>query len=335
MKKNLLYKCLLLALAGPAVTAQAQYKKSTADADTARLGTVTIIGNRINAIDDTLPNVDVIQVSTLREIDVDNIQSALKRNPAIEVNTTQRQPQLYIRGMGENYTEITLDGQHLPEFFAFGPFSSGGRDFIETDTLKQIDIIKGLHSPKQKSSALAGTVNMRTYEPSDLVGKGRPTYFSFKTGYTSKDRGLAGTVTVAGGEDALKGMLIYTRRDYHEPKNMGSDATKTRRAKQDIKQNNLLAKAELNLENARFLLTGEVFDRDLKRTNRYPRRPGDGKPTDNPTKRSRLGVESEFYNLVNLDLVKVGASLLNYKQTDNQSGFGVHHYNQKNLNFHI
>ena len=319
LNKKILSHCVLLAMAGSAVTAQAQEQSQPlsglAQQPTA-LQPITIIGNTINGIDDTLPNVDVVNLNVLRNPSVNNLRDAVKKNPAVEINVSGNgsADQLRIRGFGENYTELTLDGQKMPDYFAYGRYTSGGRDFVETDTLKQIDIVKGRHSPKQSNGALAGSVNMQTYDPSDFVDAQYPFFASVKTGYTSKNRGVSATATVAAAQDNLSGLIVYTRRHGHESKDMGDDANKTLHDKQDIDQQNILAKGEMALENGRVILTGEYFDHKQRIMPRY--NPNKEEHTD-PTKRARFKAEGDFTNVWGLDEANVQASVNNYRQTTN------------------
>ncbi|MBV7433810.1 TonB-dependent receptor [Cardiobacteriaceae bacterium TAE3-ERU3] len=332
MNKNILCRCVILAVTGSVVTAQAQEQSQPVFGlaqQPAELQPITIIGNTINDIDDTLPNVDVVNLNVLRNPSVNNLRDAVKKNPAVEINSSGNgsADQLRIRGFGENYTELTLDGQKMPEYFAFGPYTSGGRNFVETDTLKQIDIVKGLHSPKQNSGALAGSVNMQTYDPSDLVDADAPFFASLKTGYTSKDKGASATAMVAAAQGNLSGLVAYTRRHSHETKNMGNDVDKTLHDKQDIDQQNILAKGELAVENGSIILTGEYFDHKQQVIPRYNPQ---AKAHTDPTKRKRFKAEGNFTNVWGLDKASVQASVNNYSQTTET--YGTSHFKQNNLN---
>lgn len=328
MKKTILCRCVAMAMAGSIVTVQAQSQAVSTAQQPLRLQPITIIGNNINDIDDTLPNVDVVNLNVLRNPSVNDMRDALQKNPAVEINSKNGSAdQLRIRGFGENYTEVTLDGQKMPDYFAFGPYTSGGRDFVETDTLKQIDIVKGLHSPKQSSGALAGSVNMETYDPSDLVDAQEPFFASLKTGYTSKNKGVSGTAMIAAAQDNFSGLVIYTRRHSHETENMGNDADQTLHDKQNINQQNILAKGELTLEKGSVLLTGEYFDRKHHIEPRYSTR---SKEHTDPTKRKRFKVEGNFSDTWGLDKAEMQASVNNYTQTTET--YGTSHFKQNNIN---
>lgn len=347
MRQTYLVRSLMLALSTMAVATQAQeatpvdvseplvITDAGVASKTLTLNPITIMGNTSNAIDNTLPKVDIVNLNTLRNPRITNFKDAVTSDPAVEINSSgsgQAQA-LYIRGMGQNYTELTLDGQEMPVFFTFGPYTSGGRDFIETDTIKQIDIIKGLTSPKQKSGALAGTVNMQSYNPSDFVDADKPLHLGFKTDYTSKNKGVGASLTLAGANNHLSGMLIYTHRRYHELDNMGSNSSKTLHDKQDISQHNILAKGELTLNNGNVLLTAEHFERDHTTYPRYPRSPKSPKSYEQPTSRTRLAASTELYDTLGLDELRAEIWGQQFKQTT--AVFGTTDYKQDNVGVKI
>lgn len=349
MKNTHFHHCLMAALATLSIVAHAENQPQQA-VDSAQnkvpeynLKTVTIIGNRINNIDNTLPNVDVINPNKLRNPAVSNLKNAVAQNPAVAVSSSAgsgQASQLFIRGLGQNYTELTLDGQEMPSFFAFGPYTSGGRDFIETDTIKQVDIIKGLVSPKQKTGALAGTVNMESYSPSDFVDADKPYHFAIKPGYTSKNRGFSTTLTAAGySTKGIDGMLMYTHRRYHELENQGDDATRTRRNHQDLTSHNILAKGGYHFGQGNVSLTLEHFERDYTTNARYPNPKRPSKATQQPTKRDRLALKTELVQVAGLDKLKAEISTNHFHQvtvdygttTHKQTDFGMRVDGEKSL----
>lgn len=329
MKQTYFYRCVALALVSGVGVSSTMAQEANSPLFRGQLQEITIIGNTINEIDNTLPNVDVVNLNVLRNPGVNDLRAALQQNPAVEINSTSNgnATQLRIRGFGANYTEVTLDGQKMPTYYVFGPFTSGGRDFVETETLKQIDIVKGLHSPKQDSGALAGSVNMQTYDPSDLVDADNPLFISVKPGYTSKNRGVSGSLTFAGQHDNMSGLLIYTQRHYHELDNMGNDADQTRQDKQTINQHNLLAKGEMTFDHGSVLLTGEYFKRKQWVTPRYNEA---AESYTDPTTRKRLQAEGHFYDLGGLDSADMQVSFGDYRQQTHI--ISVSDFVQRNIN---
>ncbi len=298
MNKNLLNKSIMLLLAQAAWSANAQ-----TDNRIAELEFVDVIGYKENGIDETLNDVDIVPLSNLRDASVVDVRSAFKYSPVIEV-TSGTSEQIRIRGFGKNYTEMTIDGEPTTEFINFGSNTFGGKNIVEIDTLKQIDIVKGRHSPKQSGGAVAGTVNMQTYSPSDFVDSEDPYYFSLKTGYTSKNRGVSGGLTSAFSNGAVNGLAIYSYRNFHELENFGSEAEGTLRDEENAKQQNLLLKGEMELDAGRVLVTGEHFDltQDVL------------EGTETSTKRNRLSASVELENVLHVDTLQAKLFASNYQQ---------------------
>ncbi len=132
---------------------------------------------------------------------------------------------------------------------------------------------------------------MQTYSPSDFVDSENPYYFSLKTGYTSKNDGLGGSLTSAFSTSSFDGLAIYSYRNYHELDNFGKKSEGTLRDKEDAKQQNVLLKGEMEIGAGRLLMTGEHFDLDQDIV----------KGTETATKRDRLSATVELNDVLNLD----------------------------------
>ncbi len=327
MKKTIIYQSLIIAFVSAIPPVYAEENNTHQDKLIWELPPVNVIGYTDNTIDETLPGVETIQMEELRNPAVTDIRSIFAKTPSIEVNSSSngQAQQLRIRGFGKNYAELKIDNEPTPSFFVFGPYTSGERSFIETDTLKQVDIVKGLQSPKQSTGALAGTINMQTFDPSDFVDSEKPFYFSIKPSYTSKNKGFGSTLTLGAASGKVSSLLMYSYRRYHELENKGSDREKTRRDKQNTDQHNILMKGEVGLDKGRLVFTGEHFKIDNETTPRYPR--GNPSAYEEPSKRSRLSAKAELDNVFGLDEFLATASWQKYDQTDHV--FNKNEYQQK------
>ena len=162
-----------------------------------------------------------------------------------------------IRGIDGNRILMMVDGVRIPESYAGGGSNGAisGRDMVESDTLKQVDIVKGPYSALYGSDALGGVVNMVTLSPSDFVDAGKRGHFGLKHGYRSRDRSHGVTATVAGFHENAEGLLMLTRRQGHETENMGSDTSySTARTATNPQKNNaynILAKGNIGNERHR------------------------------------------------------------------------------------
>jgi hemoglobin/transferrin/lactoferrin receptor protein len=152
-----------------------------------------------------------------------------------------------IRGLDGNRVRIEVDGVSAPDAFAIGSFSSAGRDFVDLDSLKRVEIVRGAASALQGSDALGGVVSFVTKDPRDyMTSGGDGHYLGIKGLYDSADRQSTESVTGAlqQGDHGL--MAVLTHRDGRALNNRGErdayGSTRTRPNPQETDSNALLAK---------------------------------------------------------------------------------------------
>src|SRR5262249_53344856 len=85
-----------------------------------------------------------------------------------------------IRGLGGNRVRIEVDGIAVPDTFSIGSFSNAGRDVVDLDSLKRVEIVRGAASSLYGSDALGGVVSYVTKDPNDYVGASGGQYVSGK-----------------------------------------------------------------------------------------------------------------------------------------------------------
>ncbi len=91
-----------------------------------------------------------------------------------------------IRGIGGNRVKIEVDGVSTSDAFSIGSFSNASRDFVDIDSLKQVEIIRGPASAVFGSDALGGVVSFVTKGPQDLLGDSN-SYLDLGAGFNSVD----------------------------------------------------------------------------------------------------------------------------------------------------
>ena len=211
-------------------------------------------------LDKAAPNVSVIGRKTLNQASAQNLDDIVMYEFGVSVpsdNNRRGHAGINIRGIDGNRILMMVDGVRIPESYAGGGSNGAisGRDMVESDTLKQVDIVKGPYSALYGSDALGGVVNMVTLSPSDFVDEGKRGYFGLKHGYRSRDRSHGVTATVAGFHENAEGLLMLTRRQGHETENMGSDTSySTARTATNPQKNNaynILAKGSIGNEHHR------------------------------------------------------------------------------------
>lgn len=206
--------------------------------DAALLGPVTVTATRTpSAANRTAASVSVITDEDIQEQQASTIKDAVRYEPGVTVRRTAYRPgsaalgggrdgdsSINIRGLEGNRVLLMEDGIRLPNAFSFGPLEAGRGDYSDLDTLKRIEILRGPASALYGSDGLTGAVNFITKDPKDLLSVyQKPYYFSLRPSYDSADRSVGATVSAAGGNDRVQGMIIANGRRGHELDTRGSN----------------------------------------------------------------------------------------------------------------
>ncbi|WP_109123629.1 TonB-dependent hemoglobin/transferrin/lactoferrin family receptor [Dyella sp. C11] len=169
---------------------------------------------------------------------VTNIRDLVQYEPGVSVIGTAGRfglDSFNIRGLSGNRTRIEIDGISMPASFganvAGGSFRAG-RNFIDLDDIKQVDIVRGPASVLYPSDALGGTVSLQTKDPADYLRGDGSNYIAVKEQVDSTDRSLSTTATFAGGDKRNGVLFVANHREGHETDNKGdvggTGATRTR-----------------------------------------------------------------------------------------------------------
>lgn len=151
-----------------------------------------------------------------------------------------------IRGLGGNRVRIETDGIAVPDAFSIGSFSSANRNFVDLDTLKAVEVVRGPGSALYGSDALGGVVSFVTKDPSDYLDDGDDAYFGFKLGYLGENNRLFGSATAAFGGERWSGLVAIGHHQGQERENRGENrsrnATRTAPNPQENDGRSLLTK---------------------------------------------------------------------------------------------
>lgn len=243
-------------------------------ADTPKpLDTVTVTAERTaRPLAESAPHVSVLTRTDLDRAAATDLDTLLRYEPGVSVASDpgrRGNASVTIRGIDGNRILMMVDGNRLPDALIGGGVNSAisGRDLVEPDTLRQVDIVKGPHSALYGSDAIGGAVNFSTYSPSDFVDADKPLHLGLKQSHSSVDDGNATTATLAASHGNVAGLLMLTQRRAHEADNQGElDVDGSRRTTpnpQLSKTDNVLAKLAFGGEGPhRVELSAERFDRD-------------------------------------------------------------------------
>lgn len=135
-----------------------------------------------------------------------------------------------IRGLENNRVSIDIDGVELPAGTDRGTSTPSGRvqagstgigrgDYLDPYLYGSVDIASGATDVSNSNNALGGSVSFVPKSPDNFLSSNKHSYFGYQAGYDSADRSFHNGITAAGGDDTLRGVVVYSRRDGNETEN--------------------------------------------------------------------------------------------------------------------
>lgn len=219
-------------------------------AQTVDLDTVTITATRIETRVLDVPA--TVTVKSRNDMDrelVFDLKDLVRYEPGVTVSDDGGRfgiSDITIRGIGGNRVLMEVDGVRMPDAFSIGSYANSGRDVVDTDLLKRVEIVRGSVSSLYGSDAIGGVVAFTTKDPEDLLRADDNFGFSAKAGYSGWDDSTLAGATFAARARAWSGLLAYTHRDGHETDNSGDvggvGTTRTAPVPQDRYSDSVLAK---------------------------------------------------------------------------------------------
>lgn len=224
------------------------------------------------AIVDVPNTVDVIDRARMDILLVRDIADLFRYEPGVTVGRNIGRfglSDIRIRGLGGNRVRIQTDGIAVSDAFAIGSFSNANRNFVDPDTLKRVEVVRGPTSSLYGSDALGGVVSFVTKDPADYLADGRDAYFGFKLGATTADEGLFANATAAFGGARWSGLVAVGHRQGKETETMGEvggeGSARTQANPQSANGRSVLAKAVFAPDaRQRFRLTVEGNEDDVE-----------------------------------------------------------------------
>jgi hemoglobin/transferrin/lactoferrin receptor protein len=273
--------CFAAASATALLCAQVAFAADASPADAVELDKVTVTATRSEKkLQDAPVTASVISSDEIEDGLVKDIKDLVRFEPGVSV---RRAPTRFtaagastgrdgnsgfnIRGLEGNRVLILVDGVRVPDGYAFGAQNMGRGDYVDLDTLKSVEIVRGPASALYGSDGLAGSVNYFTKDPSDLLTAGKSFALRGRVGYASSDESWTESLTAAGQSGNWEGLIAYTRRDGEGQKTAGTnDSANTDRTTanpEDNQSNAVLARVVYTLNDQnRFRLTYDHLDSD-------------------------------------------------------------------------
>lgn len=242
------------------------------DAEVLNLDTVTVSANRVDkTLQETSSKVSVITDEEIDRYLQRNIKDLVKYEPGVTVAGQGRYglSGFNIRGIDGDRVQTLIDGTPIADEFTFGPNLSARRNFVDIDSLKAVEIVRGPVSNLYGSNAIGGLVTFVTKDPMDYLNQGKKSqYLGARVGYDQVDSSFDGSITYAGGNSRWQAMILGTYRKGHEHETYFSDDNTVGSARKaanpmDVEDNNILAKLVFSPNNNhQFKLTMDYFKSD-------------------------------------------------------------------------
>jgi hemoglobin/transferrin/lactoferrin receptor protein len=185
----------------------------------ADLGTLVTVGTLVpRAIEDVAGTITSIDDDEIEALQVRDIQDLIRYEPGLSVDREASRFGLggfNIRGIDANRVAIEIDGVPVADGFDIGNFSNAGRDGVDPDMIRRVEILRGPASALYGSDAIGGVVTFTTKDPSDLLGSDDMA-FRTRTGWDGSDLSWHLNGTGAFDLGPVDALLSYTWRDGQE-----------------------------------------------------------------------------------------------------------------------
>ena len=108
-----------------------------------------------------------------------------------------------------------IDGIRGNDIYQAGP-ASYGRDNIDTDSIKTVQLIRGPASVLYGADAIGGAVILTSKEPGDYLAADQTRYFNLRASAADADEQNRGGFTAAFQSGDLGLLAQYTHREFAE-----------------------------------------------------------------------------------------------------------------------
>ena len=216
-----------LATVAPAL-AQSNEPARQADHDRAqnRIEELIVTATRLpRTIENIAGTVSLITSEQIEREVMDDLDDLARFQPGVSVSTASRggNQGFSIRGMGGNRVLTIIDGIRGNDIFEAGP-ASYGRDSIETENIKRVELIRGPASVLYGADAIGGAVILTSKQPRDYLQGDRATHFSLRASSADADSQNRGGFSAAfQGEGRRRAGAIHAQAI------LGTGSQRTRR----------------------------------------------------------------------------------------------------------
>ena len=216
---------------------------------------VVISSRKPIAKSDVVGSVSSISEAEIAARMVNDMQQLFATTPGVGVKRRSAYGRMYnegisIRGLGGKRVNILIDGARVPD-----AYTGYGRDVVEIDLLKRVEVLKGPSSALYGSDGLAGAVAYTTKDPSDYLD-GKQFHVSSGARHDSSSDRNKFSILAAGAYGDLEAMVQGVDHSLSE-RNLHDDVTMSANGL-DGEQESLFTKLKYNLNDSiSFTLTAD------------------------------------------------------------------------------
>ncbi len=210
---------------------------------------ITVISSRAPIpLSEVIGSVSLIKSDDIENRVVNNIVDLIENTIGVTAPRSDGYGRIFnegfrIRGLGGKRVNVIIDGVRIPDSYV-----GYGRDVVDVDLVKKVEILKGPSSALYGSDGLAGAISFTTKDASDLADLNNP-FFSATASYDEANDGTKYGFLSAFVGNKIEGLIQITRRDMNE-RNL-HDYVKTEPNEMNGESNSILSKIK-------FLLTESI-----------------------------------------------------------------------------
>ena len=212
-KLSLVFRSLLTAGAGLALSGTVAGQESGE-----RVEELIINATRLpRTIENIAGTVSLITAEEIERQLTEDLDDLVRFQPGVSISTASRggNEGFSIRGIGGNRVLTIIDGIRGNDIYQAGP-ASYGRDNIDTDSIKTVQLIRGPASVLYGADAIGGAVILTSKEPGDYLAADRTRYFNLRASTADADEQNRGGFTAAFRSGDLGLLAQYTHREFAE-----------------------------------------------------------------------------------------------------------------------
>ncbi|MBU2970464.1 TonB-dependent hemoglobin/transferrin/lactoferrin family receptor [Pseudoalteromonas sp. C2R02] len=225
--------------------------------------TIVVSGTRTEKhLKDVAGSISVITSDDIEKQVIDDMNQLFKYDPSVQVTGSIGSAQNFIvRGMGGDRILMIKDGMRMNEGYgANGLNDIVGRGFIDTDTLKQVEVAKGASSSLYGSDALGGIVVFTTKDASDYLSSDEKFGANVRVGMNNDGDQTNIATTFAYQADKFEHVLNMVLRDGEEQQNYDESKPQL-----DIGSKSFFYKGKYNINNTDYLvLSADFWQQDVE-----------------------------------------------------------------------